>query len=132
MQGCSDAEAQDWREWVKEVAPWASCLDPCRRNYKDSESMPWWVVKEIVQLDKIDIVQSDVLLANMLPDKSKTGSNMEILYAFERGKLVVIVLPEDKPISPWHRYHAHQIVHDLEAALAYIKEGNYRIEKVAA
>lgn len=70
------------------------------------------------------------LLANMLPDKSKTGSNMEIIYAFEHGKLVVIVLPKDKPISPWHRYHAHKIVNTLQDALDYIHHGNWRREKV--
>ena len=147
IAGCSDTEAHDWRDWVKEQVEdkghyrskeglqlgWAECLDPMRRDYrntglanKDDSGMPDWVVKEIVELDKVDIQESNVLLANMLPDKSKTGSNMEIIYAWQLGKLVVIVLPEDKPISPWHRYHAHKIVHTLQDALDYIHNGHWR------
>lgn len=171
IAGCSDSEAHDWRDWVKEqvedrigptsnlpnsigatgidvIPGWAECLDPMRRDYRkvsqaersgsftktaaESEAMPWWVVKEIVELDKIDIAQSDVLLANMLPDKTKTGSNMEIIYAWTLGKLVVIVHDPNKPVSPWHRYHAQKIVGTLEEALEYIKNGNWKREKVFA
>jgi len=156
IAGCNDSEAHDWRDWFKEqvedrvgdtgfghqkgkIKGWAECLDPMRRDYRgaglsdnDEGRMPWWVVKEIVELDKIDIAQSDVLLANMLPDKSKTGSNMEIIYAWELGKLVVIVHDPKKPVSPWHRYHAQKIVATLEEARDYIKNGNWRREKVFA
>lgn len=172
IAGCSDSEAHDWRDWVKEqvedhheVVPfgteagterakgsyskftrgWAKCLDPMRRDYRgvsqsersgsyaangEKETMPWWVVKEIVELDKIDITRCDVVLANMLPDKTKTGSNMEIIYAWMLGKLVVIVHDPNKPISPWHRYHAQKIVPTLEEALDYIKNGNWNEENI--
>jgi len=148
IAGCDDNEACDWRDWViKETGRracgyviadgWAECLNPMRRDHRTvsqherfgdatATPMPDHIKKEIVELDKIDITQSDVLLANMLPDKTKTGSNMEIIYAFERGKLVVLVLDPDKPISPWHWYHSHKIVGTLEEALDYIKNGNWR------
>ncbi len=141
IAGCSDGEAHDWRDWVikktgwqkTNVMQWAECLDPMRRDYRgkghatnDDGSMSDAIVKEIVELDKVDIARSDVLLANMLPDKSKTGSNMEIIYAWTLGKLVVIVHDPNKPVSPWHRYHSHKIVATLEEALDYIKNGHWQ------
>jgi hypothetical protein len=139
IAGCNDNEAHDWRDWVTaQNKDWAECLDPMRRDYRGkgladkNDVMPDHIVKEIVELDKIDIMQSDVLLANMLPDKSKTGSNMEIIYAFERGKLTVIVVPEGLPVSPWHRYHAQKIVHTLDDALEYIQHGNWTNKEVFA
>lgn len=70
MQGCSTAESKEWRDWVAEqTKDWAECLDPTRRDYRSSSDdkyddndghMPWWIVKEIVELDKIDIQESNV------------------------------------------------------------------------
>lgn len=133
IAGCNDAEAHDWRDWVKEVTHnWAICLDPMRRDYRGAghadkdDRMPDWVVKEIVELDKVDIAQSDVVLANLLPEKKMVGSNMEIIHAWGIGKLVVLVHDLSKPISPWHRYHSHKIVPALSDALVYIKDGHWR------
>jgi hypothetical protein len=132
IAGCSDSEAHNWRDWVKEqTRGWAECLDPMRRDYRgkgladENDRMPDSIVKEIVELDKVDIVNANILLANMLPDKSKTGSNMEIIYAWGLGKLVIIVLPKNLPISPWHRYHAQKIFHTLDDAIEYIRHGNW-------
>lgn len=162
IAGCSDAEAHDWRDWVKKQVEtqygpddpghpnqskwkmitkegWANCLDPMRRDYRgaglagnDEGGMPDWVKKEIVELDKIDIVQSDVLLGDLTADKKMVGSNMEIIYAWMMGKLVVLVLPKGAPVSPWHSYHSHKIVNTLQEALDYIHHGNWRSEKVFA
>lgn len=133
IAGCSDSEAHDWRDWVKSVTKdWANCLDPMRRDYRGTgqadkdDRMSDAIVKEIVELDKIDIAQSDVLLANLLPDKKMVGSNMEIIYAWGLGKLVVLVHDLTKPISPWHRYHSQKIVPQLTDALIYIKNGHWR------
>jgi hypothetical protein len=45
---------------------------------------------------------------------------MEILYAWERGKRVVVVCRSDAVISPWLRYHAHHIAYSFADALAHI------------
>ena len=166
IAGCSDAEAHDWRDWVKEqvedkwiddkgvntkigdyppnagakfYAGWAECLDPMRRDYrgagladKNERGMPDWVVKEIVELDKIDIQESNVLLGDLSSNKKMVGSNMEVIYAWTIGKLVVLVLPKGAPVSPWHKYHSHKIVNTLQEALDYIHHGNWRREKVFA
>lgn len=114
INGCTDEECKDWREMVK--AQWSGAtLDPMRRDYRGKEDES---VNEIVELDKIDVMNSDVILVNY--DKPSVGTSMEILYAFERGKLVVVVAAEGARISPWLRYHSHAILPTFAAALKYI------------
>jgi nucleoside 2-deoxyribosyltransferase len=114
INGCTDAEAKDWREYVKSQL--ADTLDPMRRDYRGREDQ---CVNDIVELDKIDVTNSDVLLVNY--DKPSVGTSMEVLYAFERGKLVVVVAKPDASISPWLRYHSHKIAHSFAEAIAFIK-----------
>lgn len=115
INGCTDAECKDWREYVKGL--WEGpTLDPMRRDYRGREDES---VREIVELDKVDVTNSDVLLVNY--DRPSVGTSMEILYAWERGKLVVVVVKEDERISPWLRYHAHAIRHSFADALAFIR-----------
>jgi hypothetical protein len=42
---------------------------------------------------------------------------MEILYAFDRGKRVIVVVPEHMPLSPWITYHATEVHRTLEAGI---------------
>jgi hypothetical protein len=58
INGCTDAEAKDWREHVKGLWP-GSCIDPMRRDYRGREGV---FTREIVELDKIDVAASDVIL----------------------------------------------------------------------
>lgn len=114
INGCTDEECKDWREFVKEL--WTGpTLDPMRRDYRGKEDDS---VKEIVELDKIDVMNSDVILVNY--DKPSVGTSMEILYAFERGKLVVVVAKDGTRISPWMRYHSHAILPSFGAAMLWI------------
>ncbi|TIL94656.1 MAG: hypothetical protein E5Y73_11135 [Mesorhizobium sp.] len=114
INGCTDEECTDWREFVKGI--WSGpTLDPMRRDYRGKEDNS---VKEIVELDKIDVINSDVILVNY--DKPSVGTSMEILYAFERGKLVVVVAKDGTRISPWMRYHSHAILNSFEGAIAHV------------
>lgn len=116
INGCTDEQCKDWRELVK--TNWeGQCLDPMRRDYRGKEDQS---VNEIVEFDKIDVMNSDVILVNY--DKPSIGTSMEILYAWERGKLIVVVAAEGTKISPWMRYHSHEIVHHFGDALAFIRE----------
>jgi nucleoside 2-deoxyribosyltransferase len=115
INGCTDAECKDWREAAK--AKWPDAIDPMRRDYRGKEDES---VKQIVELDKIDIMNSDVVLVNY--DKPSVGTSMEILYAFERGKFVVIVADHGARISPWLRYHSHAIVGSFGAAFRFIED----------
>lgn len=116
INGCTDSEAKDWREFVK--SKWSGkTLDPMRRDYRGKEAES---VNEIVTLDKIDIANSDVLLVNY--DKPSVGTSMEIYIAFTTGKLVVVVATQGTNISPWMRYHSHKIANSFEEGLAFIEE----------
>lgn len=115
INGCTDAEAINWREHVKAIWPGAT-LDPMRRDYRGREAES---VNEIVELDKIDIAQSDALIVNY--DKPSVGTSMEILWAFERGKGIVVVARADANISPWLRYHSHAIVSTFDDAIGVLQ-----------
>lgn len=116
INGCTDEECTNWREYVKGV--WLmDTIDPMRRDYRGREVES---VNEIVELDKIDVMNADVVLVNY--DKPSVGTSMEVLYAWERGKLVVVVAKEGASISPWLRYHSHRICHSFGDALAWIAE----------
>ena len=85
INGCTDEEANDWRTAVK--ASWSGdCLDPKRRDYRGKEAEAF---REIVELDKIDVASSDVILVNY--DKPSVGTSMEVLYAWQIGKPVIVV-----------------------------------------
>lgn len=116
INGCTDEECKNWREYVKGL--WnGPTLDPMRRDYRGKEDEAF---EEIVELDKIDVANSDVLLVNY--DRPSVGTSMEILYAWERGKLIVVVAKAGERISPWLRYHAHKIDSRFDDALKYIAE----------
>lgn len=117
INGCTDEEAKNWREYIKSQYP--NCIDPMRRDYRGKEDQ---CVDEIVELDKIDVINSGVILVNY--DKPSVGTSMEVLYAFERGKYVLVVCKQGTSISPWLRYHSHKIVHSFYDALQIIIQRN--------
>lgn len=111
INGCSDTEANDWRELV--IGLWGGrCINPMDRDYRGREAAAF---REIVELDKADIDAADALLVNH--DRPSVGTSMEILYAWERGKPVFVVSRPDAVISPWLRYHATAIVQSFAEAV---------------
>lgn len=118
INGCTDEEANEWRSKVKALWP-GPTRDPMRRDYRGREAES---VREIVELDKIDVASSDVLIVSY--DKPSVGTSMEVIWAWERGKPVVVIHRPDVSLSPWLVYHSHARVHDygaaVEAALALV------------
>lgn len=112
INGCTDEEANDWRTSVKAAWP-GICRDPMKRDYRGREDVAF---REIVELDKIDVAASDVIIVNY--DKPSVGTAMEILFAWQIGKPIVVVCRRDAVISPWLRYHSHVIVDSFHAAVA--------------
>lgn len=92
-------------------------LDPMRRDYRGVEDES---VIDIVELDKVDIANSDALIVNY--DKPSVGTSMEILHAFERSKIVVVVAKEGTRISPWMRYHSHRITPSFSSAVTELQK----------
>lgn len=106
INGCSDDEAKSWREAVKpliESVGWES-VDPMVRDYRGKEDES---VNEIVENDKDDIDNSDVVLAYC--PKPSVGTSMEVFYAWLEDKEVIVIVPPDAPVSPWLRYHSSEV-----------------------
>ena len=76
----------------------------------------------MVEDDKADIDSCEFVLVNYI--KPSVGTSMEILYAWERGKKVVLVARRDDVLSPWLMYHSHHIFFDLKDAITYINDSN--------
>jgi nucleoside 2-deoxyribosyltransferase len=114
INGCTDDEAKNWREVVKERLGENLCLDPMRRDYRGREDRH---IVEIVALDKGDIRASDAVLANCW--QVSWGTGMEIHYARSIGKPVIAVVPPGVQVSPWLRYHA-TLCTSLDNALSVI------------
>lgn len=114
MAGCTDEECHGWRDEVKKYFPCS--LDPTRRDYRNKDVSKLY--REIVELDKMDIRNSDVLLVNYF--KPSVGTSMEILYSSEKEKPVIIWCNEDAILSPWLIYHSTTIVHTLDEVIEKI------------
>lgn len=113
INGCTDAEAKNWREAVKEHLYSLNCVvcsvDPMKRDYR-----------EIVELDKRDIRGCDIILVNY--DKPSVGTSMEVFYAWTLGIPIVVWHAPDAKLSPWLIYHSTSLVTSLDEAVAKLRE----------
>jgi nucleoside 2-deoxyribosyltransferase len=113
INGCTDAEAKDWREAAKTAIPGFVWVDPMARDYRGRELEPG-VAKEIVENDKADIDGCHMLLVNY--DKPSVGTSMEILYAWERKIPVCLVHRSGERLSPWLLYHCSRFFTSFKEA----------------
>lgn len=116
MAGCDDEQANGWRDYAttKLISTNYRVLSPMVRDYRGvSLSEHPEQTKIIVEGDKGDIDQCDILLANCT--FPSVGTSMEIIYAWENDKTVVIVHGGEP--SPWLVYHSHLVVNTLDLAL---------------
>jgi hypothetical protein len=119
INGCTDEECKDWREYVKSQVGEQHTLDPMRRDYRGREMD---CVDEIVEGDKWDIMSSSHILVHF--DKPSVGTSMEVLYAWERRKPVIVVASKEIKLSPWLVYHSEKVFHSFKEALEYIQQNN--------
>ncbi len=126
INGCTDDEATTWREKAKQLLtpepggvwtmPGYDFLDPMRRDYRGQEGD---CTAEIVDLDLIDVEDSDIIIACC--PKPSAGTSMEMYEAHRyQRKPVVTVIPEGVAVSPWVRRHSTKIVKSIEEACAWI------------
>lgn len=115
INGCTDEECKDWRLHIKQQMGADLCIDPMRRDYRGREDQ---CVEEIVELDKIDVLQSTLVLVNY--DRPSVGTSMEVLFAWMHHKPIVVVCKPGTVISPWLHYHSNYIVNSFEDAIAII------------
>jgi nucleoside 2-deoxyribosyltransferase len=114
INGCTDAEANDWRSEVKKH--FSDTIDPMVRDYRGKEAESY---REIVDLDKRDVRNADVILVNY--DKPSVGTSMEVFYAWTLGKPIVVWCRPGTVISPWLRYHSTIILHSLPDVITAIR-----------
>jgi hypothetical protein len=115
INGCTDSECKDWRNVIKEIFP-GQTIDPMDRDYRGREDDCY---KEIVELDRLDILNSTVLLVNY--EKPSVGTSMEIFYAHSLAIPVFVVCRSGTTISPWLRYHTTEFFSSFNDAINRIK-----------
>ena len=118
IAGCDDDDTFNWREYAGERID-VECLDPAgQRDFRNRPIED--AQKQIIIPDKKDIDASSVVLANCW--QVSVGTSMEIIYSWERGKYVVLVIPEGAHKSPWATGHAHYVAKTLDEAITHINE----------
>ena len=112
---CEDTECIAWRQKAKRLLNGFEVFDPIDRDYRGSTNENY---EKIVEEDKAFIGKCDILLVNHL--KPSVGTSMEVLYAWEKQKHIVII-SENQEISPWLLYHSNKICNSLSEAIDYIQ-----------
>lgn len=117
MFACEDHECVDWRELVKrECSGYYHFLDPMRRDYRDQDLSDPKVAGELVSGDKDDIRVAHILLAHC--HKPSAGTSMEIFFAWESEKQVIVVAPG--AVSPWIVHHSTIILQTITQAIGWL------------
>jgi nucleoside 2-deoxyribosyltransferase len=104
INNTTDAQMHGWRDDLNGRMPRVEFVDPTVRDYRGTEDLN---VAAIVENDKDDIDTCEVVVA-YCPFPS-VGTSMEVLYAWQQGKRVLIFAPPNAPVSPWLRYHSHAV-----------------------
>jgi hypothetical protein len=118
-------QATGWRDEIKErLLRWQqspdnrvfvhfNILDPCNRWYDKGVQLDD-VGGYVVQMDKMEIAKSDVIIVNAT--NPGWGTPMEQYLAWSLGKLILAFSDCDFP-SIWAKVHSHQFFRtDVEAA----------------
>jgi nucleoside 2-deoxyribosyltransferase len=116
-------QANEWRNKATKQLKKFTILNPMRRQFSDKDKLG---INEIVQMDKEDVKNSDIILVNYNCARQETtlcGTSMEIHLAYSLGKYIVAFtdLPEDK-WSPWMIYHSTRICKSFDEAIQYINK----------
>ena len=124
IHGMSDDQAWGWRRTARELLFKKNImsLNPMDMDYRgrEMESMD-----RLVERDKGWIMSCDTVLANC--HTPGYGTAMEILFAWEQHKQVLVITTEE---SPWLYYHADLVVETLEDAVDNLEMGRQRRVKV--
>jgi nucleoside 2-deoxyribosyltransferase len=117
INGCTDAEALDWRNDMTQRLAGHTIISPMVRDYRGKENEN---VEDIVEGDKDDISRSDIVVAHC-PYPS-VGTSMEIYFAWSCLKFVLVYAPPDISISPWLRYHSYAVCHDPDEVVDAVEK----------
>lgn len=120
IAGRTDIECQGWRKHV--TSTWTGrVLDPMRRDYRSHSVFSPELAQKIVEDDLTDINQSDAMLVYF--NHPSVGSSMEIFYAAQQGKPIVLVNARlGQPLSPWLVHHVSDVVLTISGALRLLDQ----------
>lgn len=104
IMDCTDTECNDWRQDLASVLQTygVKALDPMRRDYRGRQDECY---AKIVEQDKKDIDAADIVIVRYT--RPSVGTSMEMLYAWEKEKFVILWADQGIPLSPWLIYHCH-------------------------
>lgn len=135
IKGCTDEEAHGWRDYIKERMKddHIEFRNPMLRDYRGYTEFTYEELVDIVEGDKDDIYQSDIVLVHL--DRISTGTIMEIMFSAMIGRYIIIVDRTEKDtLSPWILYHANVIVKNIDDAISEVRNyinGGY-LERIDA
>lgn len=119
MRGISRDRAISWRQRaIKLLAPECTVITPYQGR-EEKETLPNY--KLAVIRDLKHILESDVLLVNdSFENGSMIGTAMEIFYAFENKKIIIIFGQRHKN-NYFMNFHSHVRLNTMEEAVMLIK-----------
>ncbi len=120
-------------KWRQEAATYLKAIgygvmDPTEGKdlYHPAVNTDLYTPRQIVESDKDMIDRADILLVEMSrSDVPYVGTSMEILYAWERDKHIVVW---GGTKSYWVRYHANNVFLTLREALKELEELKLLVE----
>lgn len=118
MRGIPRENARAWREKAKKILGKYFLVLDAYRGREQKETFP--DPRLAVTRDKRDIMVSDIVLVNdTYKNASMIGTSMEILYAYQNNK-VVIIFGEAHKGDYWMDNHSHARLQNLEDACELI------------
>lgn len=119
IRGISREHSMAWRAKATDLLKGFIVIHALR-NREIKETLP--DPRLAIIRDKNDIDSADILLVNdEFGDASMIGTSMEIIYAHERDKIIV-VFGNGHEKDYWLNYHSHVRVSTLEEACSLIME----------
>jgi len=125
---CNDTEVHDWRKQLQNpflysghsIMKWN---DPAKRDYRnfqgEHKTYPSIPTNEIVNLDKRDILESDIFICRYI--KPSVGTSMEVMFAWLHNIPVIVWADIELELSPWLIYHSSCVTYSLEECVEKIQ-----------
>ena len=112
-------KTHNWRNVCKEqLEDHFNILCPTVRIVNGDHSMITYDYKKIITQDKKDIISSDIILANCW--KVSVGTSMEVLFAYERNRKIIAVVPDLNSVSLWILGHSNNVFDNIQGAINHL------------
>lgn len=123
MRGIKRKDALSWRKRAARLLESKFNVVHAMRGREKKETFNDF--RAAIIRDKNDIIKSDLVLVNdTFENVSMIGTAMEILFAFEKDK-PIIVFGNSHDKDYWLNYHIHTRVDSLEQACTLLKKMFY-------